>query len=42
MLGTVNDDGGYDGDVGDDIYDGNANYDYDQDYECWVYLANFT
>ena len=34
MLGTVNDDGGYDGDVGDDIYDGNGNYDYDQDYEC--------
>ena len=34
ILGAVNDDGGYDGDVGDDIYDVNANYDYDQDYEC--------
>ena len=26
----------YDGD------DGDANYDYDQDYECCVHLANFT
>ena len=34
ILGTVSDDGDYDGDVGDDIYDGNVNYDYDQDYEC--------
>ena len=33
ILGTVNDDGNYDGDVGDDNYDGDVNYDYDQDYE---------
>ena len=37
-LGDFNDDSDYDG---DDNYDGDA-YDYDQDYECWVYLANFT
>ena len=39
ILGTVNDDGDHDGDVGDDNYDGDANCHYDQDYECLVYLA---
>ena len=34
ILGTVNDDGDYDGDVGDDNYDGDAIYNYDQVYEC--------
>ena len=34
IHGTVNDDANYDGDVGDDIYDGDATYDYDQVYEC--------
>ena len=37
-VSAFNDDSDYDG---DDNYDGDA-YDYDQDYECWVYLANFT
>ena len=31
-VSAFNDDSDYDGDA----------YDYDQDYECWVYLANFT
>ena len=38
-LWGTNDDGDYGGDVGDHNYDGNANYDYDQDYECQVHLV---
>ena len=38
-LWGTNDDGDYGGDVGDNNYDGNANYDYDQDYECQVHLV---
>ena len=40
ILGAVDDDGDYAGDGADDnydavdIYDGDANCDYDQDYEC--------
>ena len=38
-LGGTNNDGDYGGDDGDHNYDGGANYDYDQDYECQVYLV---
>ena len=34
ILGAVDDDGVYAGDDADDNYDGDANCDYDQDYEC--------
>ena len=34
ILGAVNDDSDYAGDDGDDNYDGDANCDYDQGYEC--------
>ena len=34
ILGAVDDDCVYAGDDDDDNYDGNANCDYDQDYEC--------
>ena len=38
-LWCTNDDGDYGGDDGDHNYDGGANYDYDQDYDCQVYLV---
>ena len=34
ILGAVNDDGDCAGDDADDNYNGVANYDYVQDYEC--------
>ena len=34
ILGAVDDGGVYAGDDADDNYDGDANCDYDQDYEC--------
>ena len=34
ILAIVNDDGDYDGGVGDDDYYDDSNYDYNQDYEC--------
>ena len=33
ILGAVDDDGVYAGDDADDNYDGDANWEYDQDYE---------
>ena len=38
-LWGTKEDGDYGGDVGYHNYDGNANYDYDQDYECQVHLV---
>ena len=40
ILGAAADCGDYDADDGHDNYDDVDNYDYDQDYENWVYLAN--